>query len=349
MRICVLFVYIIQLTNKNRKMASFTEAGSKQKGDLRAVPSGPATAAECGPDVVRYRNLARELAAQRKMGQRQRSEGCAEDASATSILQHPPTSPPAEGRTAPARRRFSVGTISAVFLLVAGGLACLLVNNGDPAQGEASEPMQKFPLEKSVQPTQSGMANATEATELLLPLETAVIANAAQNQALDDLRHRLQAAEAMSATYASLLVQERAHSRVLEEQLASAQSSASMPESSGAPSLADLGAPERPSVPARPEPPAFAPEAAIDRLMARAAQLREQGNIAAARAILENCVEGGGGVPLFALAETYDPALLSVWRTFGTKPDIAKARELYRAAEAAGIIEATERLKSLPE
>jgi hypothetical protein len=88
--------------------------------------------------------------------------------------------------------------------------------------------------------------------------------------------------------------------------------------------------------------------AILDRLMLRARQLREQGDIAAARLVLESGADSGYGPALFQLAETYDPDALSVWRTFGTKGDVAKARELYLRAEEAGVAEATERLKSLP-
>ena len=310
-------------------------------------------AAECSPDLVRYRKLARDLAVQRETAQRAWSECVQGNASSAAIPRDAPTSPAKGERKTetPRHRSFSVGTVAAAFLVLAGGMGYLLVANGDLGRlGEAGEIVQRLTPGWDVQPkAQSGLANLTQATELLLPIETALIANTAQNQALDDLRHRLQAAEAMSTAYASLLVQERAHSRVLEEQLASTRSSVATQESSDAPSLSGVGEPEKPIVPVMSGPSALPRAASFDRLMARATQLREQGNIAAARAILETCIEGGGGAALFALAETYDPALLSAWRTFGTKPDVAKARELYREAEGAGVIEATERLKSLPE
>ena len=50
---------------------------------------------------------------------------------------------------------------------------------------------------------------------------------------------------------------------------------------------------------------------------------------------------------LFALAETYDPFVLSEWKTFGTQGDAAKARELYTRALAGGVTQAKERLKAL--
>ena len=87
------------------------------------------------------------------------------------------------------------------------------------------------------------------------------------------------------------------------------------------------------------------PEAA--RLTARARQLLDQGNIGAARVVLERAVETGSAPALFALAETYDPAVLSAWRTSGTQGDVAKAQELYAKAFASGIQEAKDRLNAL--
>jgi TPR repeat protein len=88
------------------------------------------------------------------------------------------------------------------------------------------------------------------------------------------------------------------------------------------------------------------PEAA--RLMARASLLLGQGNVGAARIVLERAAEAGSASALFALAETYDPAVLSAWGTVGTRADVAKARELYGKALAGGVHEAQDRLKALP-
>jgi hypothetical protein len=55
----------------------------------------------------------------------------------------------------------------------------------------------------------------------------------------------------------------------------------------------------------------------------------------------------GSEVAAFRLAETYDPKRLSEWRVIGTKPDIAKARQLYERAFAAGIHLARERVSAL--
>jgi hypothetical protein len=75
--------------------------------------------------------------------------------------------------------------------------------------------------------------------------------------------------------------------------------------------------------------------------------LRELGDIGAARVVLERAAADDDGIALFALAETYDPAVLSEWGTFGTKGDPAKARELYTRALATGVAGAKDRLDSL--
>jgi protein involved in polysaccharide export with SLBB domain/septal ring factor EnvC (AmiA/AmiB activator) len=88
------------------------------------------------------------------------------------------------------------------------------------------------------------------------------------------------------------------------------------------------------------------PEA--DRLVVRASLLFEQGNIGAARNMLDRAVELGSAHALFVLAETYDPRVLSARQTFGIQSDSAKARELYAKALAGGIRDAQKRLDALP-
>jgi hypothetical protein len=87
------------------------------------------------------------------------------------------------------------------------------------------------------------------------------------------------------------------------------------------------------------------PEAA--RLLARASALIGQGNIGAARIVLERAVETGSAQASFMLAETYDPLVLSTWKTFGTHGDVTKARDLYAKALAGGIQEAKDRSVAL--
>ena len=76
------------------------------------------------------------------------------------------------------------------------------------------------------------------------------------------------------------------------------------------------------------------PEAA--RLMVRARALLGQGNISAARTVLERAAKTGSARASFTLAETY-----------GTRSDATKARELYAKAHAGGIQEAKDRLDGL--
>jgi hypothetical protein len=85
------------------------------------------------------------------------------------------------------------------------------------------------------------------------------------------------------------------------------------------------------------------------RLIARANLLLEQGNIGAARNMLDRAAEMGSTEALFWLAETYDPRLLSARQTYGTQSDVAKARDLYGKALAGGVGEAKARLEALQQ
>ncbi|MCK1745417.1 hypothetical protein IVA80_32790 [Bradyrhizobium sp. 139] len=83
------------------------------------------------------------------------------------------------------------------------------------------------------------------------------------------------------------------------------------------------------------------------RLIPRARALLDQGNIGAARIVLELAAEKDIAQASFMLAETYDPAVLSAWGTYGTRGEAAKARELYAKAQRGGIRGAKERLDAL--
>jgi hypothetical protein len=88
------------------------------------------------------------------------------------------------------------------------------------------------------------------------------------------------------------------------------------------------------------------PEAAA-RLVARAGVLLGQGDIGAARIVLERAADMGSAQASFALAETYDPLILAKWGTYGTRGDAIKARDLYAKADAGGIKEAKARFEAL--
>ena len=166
-----------------------------------------------------------------------------------------------------------------------------------------------------------------------------------------------------------LLAQERARSQELEKQLAARQHATPAHGHNVIASLSDTSHPtppptnesataplprsDKPVIPAvdnpatlaaRPEAPGN-PEAAG--LMARARVLLGQGNIGVARIVLERAAEMGSAPALFALAETYDPAILSAWGTLGTQGDVGKAQELYAKAFASGVREAKDRLNAL--
>ena len=94
------------------------------------------------------------------------------------------------------------------------------------------------------------------------------------------------------------------------------------------------------------QPPQASGNAEAIRLMARAKLLLDQGDVSAARIVLERAAETGSAPALFSLAETYDPAVLSAWGTFGTQGDAAKAQKLYADAFAAGFVQAKERLRA---
>jgi hypothetical protein len=87
------------------------------------------------------------------------------------------------------------------------------------------------------------------------------------------------------------------------------------------------------------------PEAA--KLLERANALISGGNIGAARTVLERAADAGSAQATFKLAETYDPLVLSTWRTHGTLGDATKARELYATAYDGGIKAAKDRSEAL--
>ncbi len=154
-------------------------------------------------------------------------------------------------------------------------------------------------------------------------------------QERDALRKALQQSEAAKATVAQSLAEERSRNQELERQLA-IRSEAMPPPSPGP--AADATADRPAAEPADPE---------LLHLLARATLLVARGDIGGARVVLERAVETGSASALFALAETFDPAILSAWGTVGTQGDPAWARELYAKALAGGIAAAKDRLATL--
>ncbi|MDA9498633.1 hypothetical protein [Bradyrhizobium sp. CCBAU 11357] len=96
------------------------------------------------------------------------------------------------------------------------------------------------------------------------------------------------------------------------------------------------------------EPPTSPGQDEVEaRLIPRARALLDQGNIGAARIVLELAAEKNIAQATFMLAETYDPAVLAAWGAYGTRGEAAKARELYAKAQRSGIRGAKERLDAL--
>lgn len=83
------------------------------------------------------------------------------------------------------------------------------------------------------------------------------------------------------------------------------------------------------------------------RLLARANALLLQADISGARPLLEHALERGSARAAFMLAETYDARVLQSWGARGISGDLAKAREFYEWAQAGGIEDAKERIKTL--
>jgi hypothetical protein len=154
------------------------------------------------------------------------------------------------------------------------------------------------------------------------------------DEQLAGLRQAWKQAEERASGQEQLLVQERARSQRLEEQIAVHQRQ-----------VVVASADNRAPVPtASATPVATAADADLPRLMLRARLLLSQGDIGAARSLLERAAESGNPLALFALAETFDPNVLSAWGTIGTRGDPARAREFYTRALAGGVLEAKERL-----
>ena len=83
------------------------------------------------------------------------------------------------------------------------------------------------------------------------------------------------------------------------------------------------------------------------RLTAKARGLIQNGDIAAARLILERAVAAGDSAASFARAETYEPRFLRDHNVLGVKPDEARAKLLYSAAAEGGVVAARERLAAM--
>lgn len=242
---------------------------------------------------------------------------------------------------------------------------------GGAAQRPSAEVEQALQQERD---KAQKLARELAATRRILETQATTLAEAearkGDSQQLTILQQALRDAEASTATFQELLVQERTRNQSLEQRLLTQAT----PDRGRV--TADQA--DAPGVTSAPDNPTATPSAVVDkpvivasadnkpvtaaappaipnatstpdvaRLLARASQLLIVGDVAAARIVLDRAVESGDVQALFALAETYDPLSLSAWGTLGTQGDVAKARELYAKALAGGVQEAKERLNAL--
>ena len=85
----------------------------------------------------------------------------------------------------------------------------------------------------------------------------------------------------------------------------------------------------------------------VNDLIARGRKMIEVGYLAGARSYYRRAAEAGSGEASFALAATYDPALIQEMGAQGIKPDVGEARAWYGRARALGIKEAEAELARL--
>jgi hypothetical protein len=183
---------------------------------------------------------------------------------------------------------------------------------------------------------------------------------AARNNQVAALRQELQKAKAEATVAQQSLEAEHTRTQRIEQLLTSSQKGTggrgsrspaaavpSVPEAQTNVSTGDAALPANSATRAEANVEQGSPQAI--RLIARANHLLDQGNIGAARNMLDRAAEMGSTEALFWLAETYDPLLLSARKTIGTQSDIAMARELYGRALAGGVTEAKVRLEALQQ
>jgi hypothetical protein len=191
-------------------------------------------------------------------------------------------------------------------------------------------------------------------------LEALTKARAADDVARDEqlatLRRELQKARADAAVALELLEAEYTRTEQTKRQLATVQAAArdhgkatAAPPVEGAQPKAPPGDAAQPAKPVSRSSDARVEQGdlSVVRLIARANLLLDQGNIGAARNMLEQAAAMGSAEALFWLAQTYDPLLLAARKTFGTQGDVARARDLYGRALAGGVSEARSRLEAL--
>ena len=85
---------------------------------------------------------------------------------------------------------------------------------------------------------------------------------------------------------------------------------------------------------------------APERVLAMAERLVAESDVVAARAVLSELVAAGDARAIFAMAETFDPNMIAVWKA-RVAADAGRARRLYRQAAVNGHPEAALRIEAL--
>jgi hypothetical protein len=85
----------------------------------------------------------------------------------------------------------------------------------------------------------------------------------------------------------------------------------------------------------------------IELLIERSQKLLTEGDVGAARALLQHAAEAGDARAALTLGGTYDPIILAILQARGVAPDVSSAREWYKKASDLGSQDAQERLRLL--
>jgi hypothetical protein len=180
------------------------------------------------------------------------------------------------------------------------------------------------------------------------PVPVLATANQPQESAADD--HMGSTAQAKAAAN-DVPAASREPSVAAPLLLAPAQASAEHTSPTASPAPHNLSAQEgRVAAEAisKDRPQRLSGEPGARRLVDRARQLIDRGDISGARAVLERAAGMGSARALFILAQTFDPAVLSSWGAIGTEPNKERAQQLYTEAFAGGVQEAADRLEKQP-
>jgi len=85
----------------------------------------------------------------------------------------------------------------------------------------------------------------------------------------------------------------------------------------------------------------------IERVIRRSQELMSEGDVGAARTLLQGAAETGDARAALALGATYDPIMLATLRAHSVTADVALARDWYKRASDFGSKEAQQRLNLL--